>query len=86
MAIQIGFISKNRSEKVKVQVVEYKGWVCIDFRVWLQGSHEDAGATIATKKGLCLRPEVVRELLPLLSEALAKAEALDPLEHANGVF
>lgn len=82
----IGSVRKNAMENIRVHVRKYRGGIYVDVRVWVQDFREDAKAPIATKKGLCLRPEVVRKLLPLLSEALAKAEALDPLQHANGVF
>ncbi len=69
----IGEVSKNSQEMVKVHVQTYKGKPYVDARIFIQG---DDGSVIATKKGLCLSPDVCLEVLPLLSEAQEKAAAI----------
>lgn len=74
----IGEVSKNSMETVKVHISRFKGKVYVDARVFTM---DDAGSgaegpTIATKKGLCLSPDVMLELLPLLSQAQEMASKI----------
>jgi hypothetical protein len=71
----IGTMAKNSLESVRVCITEYKGKIYVDARVWYQ---EDAakGEEKPTKKGLCLAPDVMLELLPLLSKAQERAAEL----------
>lgn len=72
----IGEVSKNSLETVKVQVSEYKGKVYVDARIFVQDNANDPGVVIATKKGLCLSPDLMLELIPLLSKAQERAAEL----------
>jgi len=80
----IGSVRKNARESLQVHVQEYRGAIYVDARVWFQDPGGNPPTLIATKKGLCLRPELVKELLPLLAEATAKAETLDPNDLDKG--
>lgn len=73
----VGSVRKNTMENVQVHVQRYQGITFVDARVWLKGFSADPRTVIATRKGLCLRPEVVKQLLPILAEAQARAEALE---------
>ena len=72
----IGEVSKNSLETVKVQVSEYKGKIYVDARIFVQDDPSKPGVVIATKKGLCLSPDLVLELIPLLAKAQERAVAL----------
>ena len=72
----IGEVSKNSLETVKVQVSEYKGKVYVDVRVFVQDNAGNPDVVIATKKGLCLSPDLVLELIPLLAKAQERAAEL----------
>ena len=72
----IGEVAKNSLETVKVQVSEYKGKVYVDVRIFVQDNANDPSVTIATKKGLCLAPDVMLELIPLLAKAQERAAEL----------
>lgn len=72
----IGEVNKNSLESVKVHVSEYKGKVYVDARIFVQDSPTDPTAVIATKKGLCLSPDLMLELIPLLSKAQERAALL----------
>lgn len=61
-------IRKNATEAVVVRPTEFNGIALVDARVWIadaQGKPETP-----TKKGLCLRPETWRELLPVIEAML----------------
>ncbi|MGA2533829.1 MAG: transcriptional coactivator p15/PC4 family protein [Candidatus Aminicenantales bacterium] len=70
----IGEVSKNSLETVKVHVSWFRGKVYVDARVYVQDKPTDPTAVIATKKGLCLSPDLVTELLPLLARAMEVAK------------
>jgi len=61
---------------VKVQISEYKGKVYVDARIFVQDDPQAPDVVIATKKGLCLTPDLMLELLPLLSKAQERAAEL----------
>ena len=73
----IGSVRKNKMESLQVHVREFRGEIYVDARVWILDPTGDPTSMIATKKGLCLRPDVIKGLLPLFTEAVARAEALD---------
>lgn len=72
----VGQVSKNSLEVVRVQVSEYKGKVYVDARIFVQDDATKPDVVIATKKGLCLTPDLVLELIPLLAKAQERAAAL----------
>ncbi len=72
----IGELHKNSLEVVKVHVSWFRGKVYVDARVYCQDEGKNPGVIIATKKGLCLTPDLVLELLPLLSKAQERAAEL----------
>ena len=78
----VGRVEKNSIETVKVHVSKYQGEVYVDVRVFINDAL-GPGGMIATKKGLCLRPETVKALLPILSEAQSKAEKARPREDSD---
>jgi hypothetical protein len=78
----VGSIKKNFMETLKVHVFRYQGKVYVDARIFVNDA-SDPEVVIATKKGLCLRPEVVKELLPILAEAQAKAEKARPRDDSD---
>ena len=67
----VGEVSKNTLEVVKVHVSRFRGRAYVDARIFAQ----DQTASVATKKGLCLAPDVMLELLPLLAKAQERAAA-----------
>lgn len=69
----VGSVRKNFQETVEVHVSEYQSKVYVDVRTFIK-DFMNPKVVIATKKGLCLRPELVKELLPILAKAQAKAE------------
>lgn len=69
MGKQIAKFSKNATEEVIVRALEYHGIDLIDIRVFVKPVIPSDGL-IGTKKGLCLR----RELIPVLLKALEKVE------------
>ena len=72
----IGEVAKNSLETVKVHVSRFKGKVYVDARIFAQDDPKEPTATIATKKGLCLTPDLMLELLPILAKAQERAAAL----------
>jgi hypothetical protein len=72
----IGEVSKNSLETVKVHVSRFRGKVYVDARLFVQDNAADPNAIIATKKGICLSPDLMLELLPLLSQAQERAAEL----------
>ena len=72
----IGEVAKSSVEVVKVHVQRFHGKVYVDARVFCQDNGNDPSVTIATKKGLCLSPDLVLELIPLLAKAQEKAAEL----------
>jgi len=72
----VGEVSKNSLETVKVHVSRFKGKVYVDARLFVQDNAADPNAVIATKKGLCLTPDLMLELIPLLAKAQERAAEL----------
>lgn len=64
-------IPKNAAETLRLEWTEYNGIDLVAVRVWT-GSPGDPDAR-PTKKGLTLRPETWREVLPVL-EALLEGD------------
>ena len=54
----------------------HKGKVYVDARSFVQDEGKNPGVVIATKKGLCLSPDLMLELIPLLSRAQERAVEL----------
>lgn len=65
----IGELPKNSTEIVRVIITEHKGHSLVDARVYFPDKN---GEWHPTKKGLTLKAAAVKELLPLLQEALEK--------------
>lgn len=72
----IGEISKNSQEIIKIHVSTFKGKLYVDARIFVQAVGKEASVLIATKSGLCLTPDLVLELLPLLARARERAAEL----------
>jgi len=62
----IGEISKSETEKICVQIQEYKGHKYIDCRIHFEN---EKGEWIPTKKGLTLNRETVLEMIEYLQRA-----------------
>ena len=72
----IGEVAKSSVEVVKVHVSRFRGKVYVDARSFVQDAGKDLGIVIATKKGLCLSPDLMLELIPLLAKAQERAAEL----------
>ena len=72
----IGELAKNSLETVKVHVSRFKGKVYVDARIFAQDDSKGPSVIIPTKKGLCLSPDLILELLPLLANAQERAAQL----------
>ncbi len=66
----VATIPKNAREELRVTVGEYNEIPLIDVRVWTVPTVPGGEAT-ATKKGLSLRHDTWRELLPEIARALS---------------
>ncbi|MDW7759445.1 MAG: transcriptional coactivator p15/PC4 family protein [Acidobacteriota bacterium] len=75
----IGSVEKNSAEIVRVGISRFKGNTYVDIRLWLL--NEGGKDPVPTKKGLCLRPEIIEELLPMLEKAVVKAQRIEPSAH-----
>jgi len=64
----IGEIQKNKSQKIIVATNEYKGKQLVDIRVHYEG---DDGEYMPTKKGIALAPDMLPEVITMLSSASA---------------
>ena len=67
----IGEVRKNAREVIRVQATVYNHIDLLDCRVYADNA---GGEAVPTRKGLSLRAEQWRELLPMLEGALAVAE------------
>lgn len=65
----IGEIQKNSTEKLKVSISEYKGFIFLDVRVHYE---DDQGEYKPTKKGITLKKEDIEPLIKLLKEGEKK--------------
>ena len=64
----IGEIQKNKSQKIIVATNEYKGRQLVDIRVHYE---DDGGEYMPTKKGIALTPDMIPEVITMLSSASA---------------
>lgn len=65
-------IERNTSERLRVEVCEYKGRTYIDLRVWFLADQKEYKRS---SKGVMLRPEQVPQIIQGLMLA---AQAVDP--------
>jgi len=70
----VGEVRKGRSSVLKVSVGEYYGKTYVYCQLWNK-TEQDAGPGEETHLGLTMRPDVLRELLPLFSKALEQTSA-----------
>lgn len=82
MAAETVEITKNASETLRVEPTEYMGKQLVAVRVFT-GRPGDPDAR-PTRKGLTLRPDTWRELLPAIRAALGEVSAYAQGEHASG--
>ena len=76
--VVVATIPKNAREELRVSLTEYQGIPLVDVRAWALPA-VPGGEGAATKKGLSLRPDTWRELLPEIAKALAGGGA-EPAE------
>ena len=69
MAVELT-LKKNATEEIHVEPTTYGGHDLIDVRVYYDAG---GGDFRPSKKGLSLRPELWRELLPMIEAALGEA-------------
>ena len=62
-------VRKNAIETIHIRRTEFNGVELLDVRAYAE---RPAGGPVPTKKGLSLRLELWRELLPLIEQALAE--------------
>jgi len=60
---------KNSLEVIRVYSYQWKGQDLIDARVWVLKDATDPESAVATKKGLCIRPDSLPELIAILQKA-----------------
>jgi hypothetical protein len=78
-ATVIGEVAKNARERVRVSLTSYEGHPLCDVRVFVQG--DVAGVfDRPTKKGLCIRRELVPTLRGLLQKAERGCKAPEPAD------
>jgi len=65
----IGEFYKNSQEIVRVYSYQWNGKDLIDARVWVLKDAADPGSAQPTKKGLCIRPDTLPELIDILQKA-----------------
>ena len=64
---QVTEIRKNATEVIRIERGEYQGTDLLHARIW----YDDGGGDYKpSRKGLSLRPETWREILPPIQEAL----------------
>ena len=78
---ELGRVRKNAGEELVLQTTRFGGHDLIDLRAFAVTA---TGELTPTKKGLCLRPEVWAEVLPLLEEALAGEPLANGGDGGNG--
>ncbi len=59
-------IQKNARESIRVSISEFKGYQLVDMRVFVEADDDEAKPT---KKGLCVRVELIPQLIEALSLA-----------------
>lgn len=67
-------IRKNATEIIKIERGEYQGVDLLHVRIWYD---DGGGEYLPSKKGLSLRPETWREILPAIHKALGPEAAGD---------
>lgn len=65
----IGEIERNRTEKIRVELSNYRGKDFISVRIYFLA---DNGEWRPTKKGVTVRPDQLDELIGLLNQAKEK--------------
>ncbi len=65
----IGEIERNRTEKIRIELSNYRGKDFISVRIYFLA---DNGEWRPTKKGVTVRPDQLDELIGLLSQAKEK--------------
>lgn len=66
-------VEKNSREVIRIQREVYRGIPLLDLRVWVPTGNYGEELQ-PTRKGVCLRPETWRDLLPELQAAIAESE------------
>ena len=61
-------VRKNAGEVIRIEAKRYEGTDLVDVRVWYEAAD---GEVKPTRKGLSLRPETWREVLPAVEAALS---------------
>jgi len=67
-------IQKGRLEILRLEEVEYRGHKLLDVRSWLMGAR---GELHRTKKGVCLRLDLIPEVIDALIEFQTGIESLE---------
>lgn len=73
----LGEVRKSPAQVLKVSVGTYLGRAYVYTTIWTK-DEQDPGMGEATRMGLTLRPDTLRDLLPLLEAALKVAKARKP--------
>lgn len=71
MDTKISTIEKNANEEIRVSLTEFKGHDLIDIRVY--ATPAATGEAVPTRKGLCVKPELLSDLIAALQDAEAQA-------------
>lgn len=68
-------VDKNAREVLRVTATTYNGIDLLDVRCWTKPATPTGGECKPTKKGLSLRPDLWRELLPIIAAAVEEGGA-----------
>lgn len=68
--VLVATLSKNAREDLRVTATTYEGHELLDVRVWSTPTTPTSDDARPTKKGLALRPDLWRELLPIIAAAV----------------
>ena len=63
-------VDKNAREVLRVTSTTYEGIALLDVRCWTRPATPTGGECKPTKKGLSLRPDLWREVLPIITAAV----------------
>ena len=63
-------VDKNAREVLRVTATTYEGHALLDVRAWTRPATPTGGECKPTKKGLSLRPDLWREVLPIITAAV----------------
>ena len=77
----IAEVPKNATESIRVRHTEYGGHKLVDCRVFTKP--QDGSEGVATRKGLCLRPETWRELCAAIMAELGTEGAVENEPEGN---